>query len=73
MNDLDKILTANLVFSQAVAEALLSRGLLTKEDLQNAVKILSYEAPVPPQVFSDVQALIEALSGDSSPCSGSTR
>lgn len=72
MNELDKILTANLVLTTAIAEALLSKGLLTKDDLQNAVKILSYESPVPPLVFSNVQKLIDDLPGDSSVGTGSS-
>jgi len=73
MNDLDKILTSNLVFSQAVAEALLSKGLLTKEDLKNAVTMLGYESPIPPQVEKDVRLLIDGLPCDSSSSPGSTR
>lgn len=65
MTDLDKILTANLVMSHAIAEALLSKGLLTKSDLQNAVTILGYESPIPPQVEKDVRHQIAGLPGDS--------
>lgn len=62
MNDLDKILTANLVLTTAIAETLISKGLLTKQDLLNSLTILSYDSPVPKQVFLDLQAQVAALS-----------
>lgn len=66
MTDLDKMLTATLVFSQVVAEALVSKGILTHQDLQDALSVLNYESPIPPQVVTDVRSLIVALPGDSS-------
>ena len=66
MDDLDKMVMANLVLTTAIAEALLSKGLLTRDDLQNAVKVLSYETPVPSFVYLDVQKMIDRLPSDSS-------
>jgi hypothetical protein len=62
MTELDKIVTANLVLTTAIAETLVSKGVFTKEDLINSLTILSYDSPVPKQVFLDLQRQVAALS-----------
>ena len=66
MNELDKIITANYVLTTAVAEALVAKGLLAKNDLLNALTVLSYDSPLPKQVFLDLQKQVAALSDRSS-------
>lgn len=73
MTENEKMLLASLVFSHAVAEALITKGLVSKADLQNAVTMLGYDAPIPPQVEKDVRAQIDGLPGDSSSVPGSKR
>lgn len=62
MNDLDKILTSSLVLTTAIADALVAKGVITKQDLLNSLTVLSYDSPFPPQVFQDLRAQIEKLS-----------
>lgn len=62
MNELDKMLTANLALTTAIADALVSKGVITKQDLLNSLTILSYDAPLPEQVFADLQKQVAALS-----------
>lgn len=66
MNSLDKLLTTNIVFSHAVAEALIAKGLISKQDLQNAVTMLGYDAPLAAPIEEHVRLMIQSLPGDSS-------
>lgn len=66
MNELDKILTANFVLTTAIAETLISKGMISKADLLNSLTTLSYDSPVPKQVFLDLEKQVAALSDPSS-------
>ncbi|MBU1363793.1 MAG: hypothetical protein KKE51_08225 [Gammaproteobacteria bacterium] len=66
MNELDKILTSNLVLTTAIAEALISKGVISKADLLNSLTTLSYDSPVPKQVFLDLEKQVASLSDPSS-------
>lgn len=66
MNELDKILTANFVLTTAIAETLISKGMISKADLLNSLTTLSYDSPVPKQVFLDLEKQVSALSDPSS-------
>lgn len=66
MNELDKILTANFVLTTAIAETLISKGVISKADLLNSLTTLSYDSPVPKQVFLDLEKQVAALSDPSS-------
>lgn len=65
MTEQDKIATANFVLTTTIAEALISKGVLSKEDLLNALTTLEYESPIPALVLRDVQAHVVGLPGDS--------
>ena len=66
MNELDKILSANFVLTTAIAETLISKGMISKADLLNSLTTLSYDSPVPKQVFLDLEKQVVALSDPSS-------
>lgn len=66
MNELDKILSANFVLTTAIAETLVSKGIISKTDLLNSLTTLSYDSPVPKQVFLDLEKQVSALSDPSS-------
>jgi hypothetical protein len=66
MNELDKILSANFVLTTAIAETLISKGMISKADLLNSLTTLSYDSPVPKQVFLDLEKQVAALSDPSS-------
>lgn len=65
MNELDKILTSTFVLTTAIAEALVSKGVISKADLLNSLTTLSYDSPVPKQVFLDLEKQVAALSAPS--------
>ena len=65
MNELDKILSANFVLTTAIAETLISKGMISKADLLNSLTTLSYDSPVPKQVFLDLEKQVAALSDPS--------
>ena len=66
MNELDKILSANFVLTTAIAETLISKGMISKADLLNSLTTLSYDSPVPKQVFLYLLKQVAALSDPSS-------
>jgi hypothetical protein len=61
MTELDKVITENYVLTTAIAEALVSKGVISKDDLLNSLTTLEYESPVPKQVFLDLQKQIAGL------------
>lgn len=54
-----------LAMSSLVAEAVISKGVVTRFDLYNALEVLRYEGKVPDDVYRELQDLIDGLPGDS--------
>ena len=65
MTELDKVITANYVLTTAIAEALVSKGIISKNDLMNSLTTLEYESPIPKQVLLDLQKQISGLPSSS--------
>jgi len=61
MNELDRILTATNALASAIAGALVSKGVISKQDLLNDITVQTYQFPIPNQVLDDLQRLIASL------------
>ena len=49
----------------ATIEALLTKGILSKTDIQNALTTITYESAAPAEITADARSIVTGLSGDS--------
>lgn len=66
----DDLAIITITMCRTLAEAALSKGLLTDKDLQNALTTVEHESGLDPAIAKDVWGLFFSLPGDSEP--GST-
>lgn len=65
METVIKMTLANGLLLHATIEALLTKGVLSKEEIQSAITSLTYESPVPEDIIADARKLVSGLPGDS--------
>lgn len=63
----DDKLAISITLARVVIEAMLSKGLVTEQDLKNALTTVDFEKPLQEHVKLAVSALFVALPGDSAP------
>jgi hypothetical protein len=61
MNEIDRILTAQSALIMALLRVLVANGVITKLDLMSDLHRQPYAAPLPPEVLSELQALVARL------------
>lgn len=60
-------MAVSITLSRVVIEALLSKGVITEQDLKNALTTVDFDSPLTPDILKVVSALFVSLPGDSKP------